>query len=213
MGWGREARLGIFLTSERQMKENLDERLLNITEAIVQQRPELTEVMPGLQLSLRCCMFLLLTLLFKGLFHLTVIKTLLLKFKLHCCSVCLWWSSCSQQAVYWVFCYVSLCLYCKCGWSITCTMNSSHVYIFNTRLNKLLSVSVFSIFSLHPLWVIIRPVCVLFPAETRDGSGRHLHHVRTTEPRHPPRPCQRWAVHREGVWCECWLQFGIFLYF
>lgn len=82
------------------MKENLDERLLNITEAIVQQRPELTEVMPGLQLSLRCCMFLLLTLLFKGLFHLTVIKTLLLKFKLHCCSVCLWWSSCSQQAVY-----------------------------------------------------------------------------------------------------------------
>lgn len=41
------------------------------------------------------------------------------------------------------------------------------------------------------------------PAETGDGSGRHLHHLRTAEPGHPPRPRQRRALHREGVRREC----------
>lgn len=59
----------------------------------------------------------------------------------------------------------------------------------------------------HSASSLFRPVCVLSPAETRDGSGRHLHHLCTAEPGHPPRSHQRRAIHREGVWCECSLLF------
>lgn len=50
----------------------------------------------------------------------------------------------------------------------------------------------------------IHPVIRLSPAETWDGSGRHLHHLHPAEPGHPARSCQRRAVHWEGVRCEYW---------